>query len=92
MKNADLLAIGLTKEQCNAVQKLHHELMGDAMKAGKEKGRNEERSSSLRTAIVKISYLLDAENLRKVLLTASNLYAQQSEPEVTEKEKSHDEQ
>ena len=92
MKNTDLLAIGLTKEQCKAVQNLHHELMGDAMKAGKEKERIAERSSSLRTAIVKISYLLDAENLRKVLLTASNLYAQQSEPETKEKEKSHDEQ
>lgn len=92
MKNADLLAIGLTKEQCNAVQNLHHKLMGDTMKAGKEKGRNEERNSSLRTAIVKISYLLDAENLRKVLLTASNLYAQQSEPETKEEEKGHDEQ
>lgn len=92
MKNADLLAIGLTKEQCKAVQNLHHELMNKALEDGKEKGRNEGRSSSLRTAIVKMTYLLNAENLRKVLLNASDLYAHQSKPETKEEEQDHDEQ
>lgn len=90
MKNADLLAIGLTKEQASTVQKMHHELMGKALKSGKEKGRNEGKSSSLRSAIIKLLYLLNTDSLKKVLLSASNLYAQQSEDAV--KEKSYDKQ
>lgn len=77
MKKEELIALGLTDEQQRAVQRLNGLDIERAKRATPQR-RDEDTAANIRTAIVKMSYLLDVGHLRDLLLGANDLYAEQT--------------
>lgn len=78
MKKEELISLGLTDEQRKAVQNLHGLDMDRERKKYAAQLRAEDDEAAIRSAIVKMTFLLNADTLRALLLAASDLYAKET--------------
>ena len=78
MTNEQLFELGLTKEQAGAVQRIHHSELEPLKESCKGIAADVQNRASIRSAIIKILFLLNPANLQAALMNVSGLYSKQT--------------
>lgn len=73
MNKNELLALGLTGDQCRAVQDLCWLEVKRELKKARSSG--DTQLADMRSTLVKYTYMLSYENMKSLLVTASGMFA-----------------
>lgn len=73
MNKNELLALGLTSDQCRAVQDLCYLEVKRELKKARDGG--DMQLSDMRSTLVKYTYMLSLESMRALLVKASEMFA-----------------